>query len=154
MHYRFEPGMGDLGETSPKFLHAGDFPIVTRSIVVKQGQKLAYGSVVGRIDGDDAQHVLCCKISTPAATAEQPNPQAVAVADGSEKPQGILSEDVDASEGDKEAVIYLTGQFNYNAMNFGEGYADENGVPSQDITDRLRILNIYMEKGVKAHPRT
>ena len=154
MHYRFEPGMGPLGETKPKFLHAGDFPMITRNITVKQGQRLSYGSVVGRIDDDDGEYVLCSKTTTPAATDADPNPAAVDVADGSQVPQGVLTEDVDATDEEKKAVIYLTGQFNYNAMQFGEGYANEDGSPTREIEDKLRNLSIFMEKGIKAHPRT
>ena len=152
MHHRFEPGMGPLGETRPKFLHAGDFPMITRNITVKQGQKLSYGSVVGRVEAD-GEYVLCSKTTTPAPTDAEPNPAAVDVTDGSEIPQGILTEDVDATAEEKKAVIYLTGQFNYNAMRFGEGYLNDDGSPTREIADKLRLISIFMEKGVKAHPR-
>lgn len=135
MHHRFEPSMGKIGETKPKFLFAGDYPAITRNVLVKQGQNLTYGSLLGR----DTQG----KYKLAAKDAE----------DGSADLQGILTEDVDATSKDKEAIIYLTGQFNYNAMVFGNGY-HEDGIPTQEAQDKLRQLNIFLEKGVKAHPRT
>ena len=153
MHQRFEPGMGSLGSTKPKFLHAGDFPMITRSVTIKQGQKLSYGSVLGRLD-DDGEYVLCKKTTVPEATEENPNPEPVEVTDGSQIPQGVLTEDVDASHEDKKAVIYLSGQFNYNAMHFGDGFTNEDGTPTREMVDKLRFISIFMEKGVKAHPRT
>lgn len=135
MHHRFEPTMGKIGETGPKFLFAGDYPVITRNILVRQGHSLSYGSLLGR--DNEGKYKLAAK------DAE----------DGSADLQGILTEDVDANSQDKEAIIYLTGQFNYNAMVFGDGY-HEDGIPTQEATDKLRQLNIFLEKGVKAQPRT
>ena len=44
----------------------------------------------------------------------------VAVGEGGE-PYGIIAEEVDASAGEKEAVVYLTGEFNIAAVKAGEG---------------------------------
>ena len=152
MHYRFEPGFKQIGEIKPKFLFAGDFPVITRNIIVKQGQKLPYGTVVGRIL-DENKYVLCCKTTTPDPTDDVPNPDPVDIENGSEEPQGILTEDVDATDGDKTAIIYLTGQFNTNYISLGEGYTD-GGEAKMEMLDKLRKLNIFTEIGVKAYPRT
>ena len=37
------------------------------------------------------------------------------------EPYGIIAEEVDASAGEKEAVVYLTGEFNIAAVKAGEG---------------------------------
>jgi hypothetical protein len=152
MHHRFKPEFNKIGETSPKFLFAGDFPVITRNITVQQGQKLSFGSVVGRITTDD-KYVLCSKTNTPAPTDSVPNPVSVDISDGSQEPQGILTEDVDASESDQQAIIYLTGQFNSNCMEAGEGY-ETNEILNIEIADKLRKLSIFTETGVKAFPRT
>lgn len=44
----------------------------------------------------------------------------VAVGEGGE-PYGVIAADVDATEGEKEAVVYLTGEFNIAAVKAGEG---------------------------------
>jgi len=151
MQHRFKPGFRKIGETNPKFLHAGDFPVITRNITIKAGQDLPYGAVVGRVTAD-GKYVLCSKTSTAAATPNAPNPQPVAVNDGSQEPQGILTENVDASKADQQAVIYITGQFNTNYMSAGEGYEASN-VLTTEICDKLRSLSIFTEAGVKAFTR-
>ena len=136
MQHRFEPGFKKVGSTNPKFLFAGDFPVVTRNITVKAGQKLSYGSVMGRVTAD-GKYVLCSK----------------GAGDGSQDPQGILTENIDATDGDKTAVIYLSGQFNGNYMTAGGSYVT-NGVITEELRDQLRKLSIFTENGIKAFPRS
>lgn len=64
--------------------------------------------------------------------------------DGSQAPQVILAEDCDASGGDAQALIYLSGAFNEAAIGFG-------GTDTA-ATHRaaLRDLNIYLKKAVSA----
>lgn len=46
---------------------------------------------------------------------------AAAASDGSETPDAILAETVDASAEDKQAVVYFSGEFNENALTLGTG---------------------------------
>ncbi len=63
--------------------------------------------------------------------------------DGSEVPRVILAEDVDATSADKEAMIYLSGEFNSNAITLGTGHTIAS------VTEGLRDLNIYLHAPVK-----
>lgn len=51
---------------------------------------------------------------------------ALAATDGSQRVYGILAEDVDATSADAECVVYLTGQFNEDALTFGTGLTKAN----------------------------
>jgi len=50
----------------------------------------------------------------------------LAAVDGSNKVYGVLAADVDATSADAEAVVYLTGQFNEDALVFGTGLTKTN----------------------------
>lgn len=106
---------------TPSSLFAGEYPIVTQSIKIAQGQQLSKGALLGRIETSN-QYVLS------NATAK----------DGSKLPSVVLAEDVDALQGEINAVCYLSGQFNTNALTFGDGHTP------QSVTNHLRQLNIYL----------
>ena len=54
-------------------------------------------------------------------------------------PEAILAETVDASDEDKEAVVYLTGEFNSAALTVASG-ASADGLKA-----KLRAKNIFIK---------
>ena len=68
-----------------------------------------------------------CTICTSAAT------------DGSKDVYGVLTETVDASAEDKQAVVYLSGEFNSAALSVGEGYTVAG------LVDILRVKSIFIK---------
>lgn len=61
----------------------------------------------------------------------------LAATDGSNKVYGVLAEDVDATAADAEAVVYLTGEFNEDALTFGTGLTKAN------TKEEARAKNIH-----------
>jgi len=106
---------------SPDRLIAGDFPIVTAKVTIDTGN-LARGSVLGRITAT-GKYVL----------------SAAAAGDGSEVPRAILAEAVDATAADKEAIVYLSGEFNEDRVTLGAGHT------LASIRDGLRDLDIHLK---------
>jgi hypothetical protein len=98
-------GFGAEGAFTPDSLHAGDFPIRTAKVTIVTGQNLVRGSVLGKI-----------------TASGKFNLSASAAGDGSNTPVAILAEDVDATAADKEAVAYITGDFNGRALTLGAGH--------------------------------
>ena len=122
-----------LGATDTSFtydnLFAGDYPKVTSQITVPSGAgALARGTVLGKITSS-GKGVIVNSGGTD---------------DGSRAPYAILAVDVDASNADVVAPIYLSGDFNENKLVFG-------GTDTAD-THRaaLRDANIYLHKAVAA----
>jgi hypothetical protein len=108
-------------------LLASDYPAVTDIRTVVSGQNLSRGAVLGKITAS-GKYTLC------DSTAE----------DGSQAPVCILAEDCDASAGDVNAEVILSGAFNESQLTFG-------GTDAADThRDALRDLNIYLKKAVSA----
>jgi len=82
-------GFTNQGETKPDTLLAGDFPR-TSLLATITGGKYERGTILSKSDG---KYTIC-----------------------SDNPEAILAETVDASAEDKQAVIYLTGEFNLSAL--------------------------------------
>ncbi|WP_018875278.1 head decoration protein [Thioalkalivibrio sp. ALJ8] len=78
--------------------------LVARAITVKEGEDLKRGAVIGK-DGDD-------KYLLSAAAAD----------DGSEVPDLVLAQDVDATGGDTPAIAYSRGDFSESALILGDGH--------------------------------
>lgn len=112
---------------TPDNLLAGGYPAVDDIVTVVSGQNLTRGAVLGKITAS-GKYTLCDS----------------AASDGSEAPQVVLAEACDASGGDAQAVVYLSGAFAEGAVIFG-------GTDDSD-THRaaLRDLNIYLKKTVSA----
>jgi hypothetical protein len=90
----------------PDSLFGGSaMPIVADSMIIAAGQNLKRGAVLGQITASGKG-----KLVNSANTG--------AAADGSETIYAILAEDVNATT-DKTAAVYLTGEFNENALTFG-----------------------------------
>jgi len=67
---------------------------------------------------------------------------AKAATNGSQTPHAILAEDVDATDAEKPAVIYLSGEFDRDSLTFGEGH------DADSVKPLLRTYNIYIKKSV------
>lgn len=107
-------------------LIAGDFHAVTDKVIVKAGSAYRRGTVVGLLTAD-AKAVAVDSTKT----------------DGSEKPYGILTDDIDATESDMETVVYLTGEFNENRLIFG-------GTDKAETHKKvLREMGIFLRKSTK-----
>lgn len=114
-------GFTDQGSTTADNLFAGEFPRVTVLATISGG-KFERGAILGKITTSGK-----CTICTSAAT------------DGSKDVYGILAETVDASAEDKQAVVYLSGEFNSAALNVGEGYT------IAELADALRAKSIFVK---------
>lgn len=112
---------------TPDQLFAGDFPVRTRDVVIVSSAALKRGAVLGVIS-DGGKYKL----------------SATAAGDGSETPKAILAKDADASEGDAKSIVYLTGDFNEEALTFGAGH------DAASVRETLRALSIFLHKPVKA----
>ena len=96
-------GFTDQGALTPDNLIAGEYPRASQMATITGGS-FAKGTILGKITSNGK-----FKACTSAAS------------DGSKDPCAILAEDVDASSDDKEAVIFLTGEFNAAALSTGAG---------------------------------
>ncbi|MFQ5460603.1 MAG: head decoration protein [Anaerolineae bacterium] len=112
---------------TPDRLIAGDLKLVTDTVTVAAGQNLLRGALLGRVTGS-GEYVLSL----------------AAAADGSQTPVAILVADTDASAGALTAGVYLSGEFNENAVTFGTGHT------AAGVKDALRDLNIYLKSPVPA----
>lgn len=113
--------------TTHDALIAGDYPVVTEGATLISGQNLTRGALLGKIT---ASSKLTLSLS--------------AAGDGSETPTLILLEDCDASAGDKECLVGLSGEYNSDAMTFGTGHT------AASVKDGLRDLGIYLKTAVAA----
>ena len=93
----------ELGKTIGTFEYDNLFagvvqPIASEAITMKAGQAYMRGSVITK--DADGKGIL---IDSAAGG----------------QPYGILADNVDATEEDRETVLYLTGEFNQDALIFG-----------------------------------
>jgi hypothetical protein len=109
---------------TPDKLLAGDYPAVTDIVTILEGENLVRGACLGKITAS-GKHVI-----VNSAGAD----------DGRRAPVAILAEDCDASEGDAQALVYLSGAFNESAVVFGGA----DTVATHRAA--LRDLNIYLKK--------
>lgn len=63
---------------------------------------------------------------------------AAAATDGSQIPIGILMHDTDASEEEQEAMVYIHGDFNENALSFGTAHTADT------VRAALRAIGIHL----------
>ena len=114
-------GFTDQGMTKEDNLIAGEFPRVSFLATITGG-KYERGAILGKITASGK-----CTSCTSAAT------------DGSKDVYGILAETVDSSTEDKQAVVYLSGEFNATALSVGEGYTVTG------LADALRAKSIFVK---------
>ena len=113
------------GSFTPDGLAAGDFPIRTLKVTIASGTNAVRGSLLGSITAS-GKYVV----------------SAAAAGDGSQTPKAILAEDVDATGGDKEGIVYVSGDFNATALTYGAGHT------AASVKDGLRDANIYLHTPV------
>lgn len=89
----------------PNGIIAGDYPREGKKVTIASSAALTAGAVLGRVTAD-GKYLL----------------SATAAGDGSETPAAILAEDADASGGDVEALVYLSGTFDQAALTLGTGH--------------------------------
>lgn len=124
-------GMDEYASDCADFDHliAGEFPQVLRKVTITGGDILPRGAVLGRIHHDDH-----CGDDRYTFVREP------SCKDGSAMPDAILAQTVDTRDGDKEAYIYLAGEFNVDAVI----------LPSQqdreEVTHILRKRSIFLRK--------
>lgn len=124
----FNPkGFTAEGTYSPDLLIAGDHPIRTIGVTIISGQNLSRGALLGQITASGKFN-----LSDDGAV------------DGSEVPEAILGEDVDASAGDQVSFAYVSGDFNENEMTFGGAHTADS------VREALRAKSIYLHKAVAA----
>jgi len=107
----------------PDNLIAGDeFPFYAKHRTIKQSETpLLRGTVLGK----DADNKFL--VSVADAT------------DGSEEPRVILGQDIDASAGDVEALVYEAGVFNARSMTFGDGHTAQS-VQFEPFMQNIKIV--------------
>jgi len=81
---------------------SGTFPIITDSLVIASGNNLTRGTVLGVINASGKGVAVDSTKS-----------------DGSQVAYAILTQDTDATLADVLAPVYLTGEYNGDAMIFG-----------------------------------
>lgn len=113
---------------TPDKLLAGDYPVVTDIVTILSGEVRSRGTCLGKITSG-GKHVIVNSAGTD---------------DGRRAPVAILAEDVDATAGDKQALVYLSGAFNESAVVFG----GTDTAATHRVA--LRDLNIYLKKAVSA----
>lgn len=110
-------------EYQPGHFVSGDFPIHTQPVTIASGEDLEKLSVLGQVSADGK-----FKLSESAAD------------DGSETPKAILAYAVDASDGDVEAAVYLSGSFDPGELVYGTGHDAES------VTQALIGSPIFLRK--------
>ena len=124
----FRPNFGEVSRYEPTFLNVGTFPVRRGTVIIEKGQVLGQGAVLGRKSATQ-KYVLCAKTGSDGT----------AIKDGSEMPRRILSMNVDATDEDKKATVYLTGAFLKTGLILGPGHSIES------ITDDFELRSIYLE---------
>ncbi|WNO10429.1 head decoration protein [Teredinibacter sp. KSP-S5-2] len=114
-------GFIDQGSSVVDNLIAGEFPRVVMQITVGGGVDYPAGAVIGEID-DEQLFVFS------AAGAE----------DGSEIPEAVLAEPVDATQSPVQAMAYFSGHFNSQALTLGDGHTLET------VRRAFRIRSIFL----------
>ena len=103
-------GFKNQGETKPDTLLAGDFPR-TSLLVTITGGKYERGTILSKSDNI---YTIC-----------------------SDNPEAVLAETVDATDEDKQAVVYLTGEFNLSDLTANSEVST--------LIDKLRAKCIFVK---------
>lgn len=94
-----------LGTFTADNLIAGDYPLKAVEITVISGQNISRGDVLGKITASGKYNLSLSGAS-----------------DGSQTPDVIAAEDIDASAGDKTSLAYIKGEFNQNFITLGTAH--------------------------------
>ncbi len=120
-------GFTDQGVFAHDNLCAGDLPVESIKVTIALSAALTRGAVLGKITAD-GKYLL----------------SAAGAIDGSEVPDAILAEDVDASAADAEAMVYRAGEFNEAALSFGVAHT------AATVREGLRQRGIFLKKITEA----
>jgi hypothetical protein len=91
-----------ISTTYDNLMVSGTFPVVTDSLIIASGNSYKRGTVLGVVD-------------TTGKGVEVDSTKT----DGSQVAYAILSQDTDATSADTLAPVYLTGEYNGDALIFG-----------------------------------
>lgn len=103
-------------------LLVGDYPVQTEIVTLSSGENVTRGAVLGKVTANGEY-----KLSLAGA------------GDGSETPHAIAAEDIDASGGDKNGLIYTSAEVNQRKLSFGAGH------DADSVREPLRLVNIYVK---------
>jgi hypothetical protein len=124
----YEPKFGDVASYQPLDLIAGDFNLLSETVVLEAGQNLKRGAILGK-KSDSGKYVISARLDNAN----------VEINDGSEDPSRILAEDVDASKGDRQTIAYLTGSFYPKGVTLGKGHTIAS------IKEKLELRSIFFQ---------
>lgn len=108
-------GFKNQGETTADNLLAGEFPRVSVLATISGGS-YERGTILSKSEG---KYTIC-----------------------SGEPEAVLAETVDATSEDKQAVVYLTGEFNQTAL--------KAGVEVSTLLEKLRAKSIFLKNNQSA----
>ena len=113
----------NTGTYEPDNLVAGDTQLVTDSVTIADGVNIVKGEVLGKI----------------TSTGEY-QPAKAGAADGSDTPNAIAAEDVDASTGAvNNSAIWIKGEFNGSALTL------DSSITLDEAKTALREVGIYIK---------
>lgn len=115
--------MATLDTHVPDNRWAGDFPVVTDVFTILTNQDLAAMTLMGKVTASGKLLALDGDAS-----------------DGSEDPFAIMIDALDTTGADKSGAVYLTGEFNQDAIILVDG-SDEIAT----YKDALRALSIFVK---------
>lgn len=115
------PGMTTTPHPKQAALLAGDFPLRFMTVTIESGQVQPAGAVLGEVTASSE-----FKLSASAAE------------DGSETPNTVLWEDVDASEGAVEAEVVLCGDLRASELTLGTGHTQAS------VRKALRSFSLFV----------
>ena len=108
-------------------LIAGDKKLVTAVLILISGENVVRGEVLGQI-----------------TASLKVNSSLNAAVDGSEVARFIAAEDMDATAGDKEIMVYREGEFDDSEVTFGTGQTIAN------TTEDLANVSIHLKSTISA----
>lgn len=118
----YYPAYGTAGTFVPDNLQAGDFPIKTKTVLLKAGTAFLRGTVLE--EGTVADVGKYLKVTTDANA------------------KYVLLEDMDATAADKMATVAITGEFNGRSLVLGAG------ATIAGVTKALEPLSIFVRGAV------
>lgn len=121
----FSPGM-QSSLFVPDQLIAGTLQLVTDTVTVDAGNVLKRGTVLGMIT-DTGHYIACVKTA----------------ADGSQTPLAILVDDVDTTDAEQQAGVYLMGEFNQNRVTIDGSWS------MAEMKTALRPMAIFLRDSVQ-----
>ena len=111
----------------PDQLIAGPLQLVTETVTIAKGAAYVRGTVLGLVESS-GEYTLCVKSAS----------------DGSQNPSAILVDNVDATDGEVQAGVYLMGEFNINRIT-----ADSTWQPTA-LRAEMRKYSLFLKDAITA----